>query len=78
MIITEHYMKAFPNTYPSPPPLLHLSAGSTPGNFDMIVHNANVLQAYTELRNYVIGEIERQRDAGVDCTLTRNANFKLQ
>lgn len=44
----------------------------------MVVHNANVLQAYTELRNYVIGEIERQRDAGVDCTLTRNANFKLQ
>lgn len=55
----------------------HLIPGSTPGNFDVVVHNADVTKAYKELRGYVISEIERQRDAGVDCTLTRNPNFKL-
>lgn len=55
-----------------------LFAGSTPGNFDVVVHNADLVRAYTELRDCVVGEIQRQRDAGVDCTLARNESFKLE
>lgn len=57
--------------------LFILSTGTAPGNFDAVVHNADLTKSYAEFRYFVIGEIQRQIDAGVECSLSRNVDFKL-
>ncbi|XP_063710016.1 guanylate kinase isoform X2 [Culicoides brevitarsis] len=36
--------------------------GNTPGNFDVIIHNVTLKKAYQELRDFIVKELETQRD----------------
>lgn len=44
-------------------------AGALPGNFDVIVPNKHLKSAYTQLRNFVVKELETQRDQGINVQL---------
>lgn len=47
-------------------------AGTKPGNFHIIIENDNVDKAYEQLRDFVIRELNQQRQAGKG-----NINFLL-
>lgn len=41
------------------------------GNFHIIIHNTNLKNAYAELRDFIIKELQKQIARGVDINLTR-------
>lgn len=51
-------------------------AGTAPGNFDVVIPNRVLEQAYAELRDYVLKELQRQRDAGVNVSLRQVVNVE--
>ncbi|XP_055528140.1 uncharacterized protein LOC129720657 isoform X2 [Wyeomyia smithii] len=50
---------------------IELEYGSIPGNFHIVVHNNNLKQAYTELRDFIVRELETQQNQGINVCLTR-------
>lgn len=46
--------------------------GMAPGNFDCIVHNHNFKQAYHELRDFVLNQLESQLQEGLNVNVFRN------
>lgn len=50
---------------------VEIEYGSTPGNFDIVVHNKHLKQAYTDLRDYIVRELETQQNQGINVSLTR-------
>ncbi len=49
-----------------------LEYGHTSGNFDIIVHNLNLKQAYHELRDFILNQLESQLQEGLDVCINRN------
>lgn len=47
--------------------------GQTKGNFHVIVLNKDVEQAYKELRDFIVQELEKQRAEGVFVCLKSDA-----
>lgn len=45
--------------------------GTTPGNFNVIVENHDVHQAYKDLKDFILKELEHQKKEGVVVDLTR-------
>lgn len=45
--------------------------GTIPGNFHIIVHNYHIKKAYNVLRDFIVKELEAQKDEGVNVTLIR-------
>lgn len=43
--------------------------GNAPGNFDTVIHNVTIKQAYQELRDFIVKELETQRDEGINVHL---------
>lgn len=41
---------------------IEIEYGSTPGNFDIVVHNKHLKQAYTDLRDFIVRELETQQN----------------
>lgn len=55
---------------------IELEYGLTPGNFDVVIHNLHLKQAYTELRDFIMKELETQFKEGINVTLDRvDASF---
>lgn len=52
-------------------PLQSICSGQTPGNFHCIVENHDLRQAYKDLSDYIVGELEAQLNQGVSVNLTR-------
>lgn len=52
---------------------VEIEYGSTPGNFDIVVHNSNLKQAYAALRDFIVRELETQQNQGINVSLTRVA-----
>lgn len=50
---------------------MYFFLGSTPGNFDIVVHNADLETAYKELHDFVTSELEAQKKAGISVNLTK-------
>lgn len=46
-------------------------AGNVPGNFDIVITNYDLKLAYQELREFVLKELETQRDEGINVILHR-------
>lgn len=46
-------------------------AGRTPGNVDQIIENHDLKQAYEDLRQFIVSELEAQIKSGVEVDLTR-------
>lgn len=42
-----------------------------PGNFHIVVHNFELTMAYQALRDFVLKELETQRDEGINVTMDR-------
>lgn len=47
----------------------HWISGKTPGNFHVIILNKDVDQAYRELRDFIVKELEKQQAEGVYVSL---------
>lgn len=45
--------------------------GIVPGNFHIVIHNSHLKKAYQALRDFVLKELETQRDEGINVTLHR-------
>lgn len=45
--------------------------GTTSGNFHKVVPNYNLKKAYKDLRDFVLEELEQQRDAGINVNVNR-------
>lgn len=45
--------------------------GLTPGNFDVVVHNAILKKAYAELRDFILAEITKEHQNGITVSLDR-------
>ena len=45
--------------------------GTTAGNFDVVIHNNNLKQAYADLRDFIVRELETQQGQGINVSLTR-------
>ncbi|XP_021708767.1 guanylate kinase isoform X3 [Aedes aegypti] len=52
---------------------VEIEYGSTPGNFDIVVHNNNLKQAYADLRDFIVRELETQQNQGINVSLIRVA-----
>jgi len=39
---------------------IELEYGTTPGNFDIVIHNLHLKKAYLELRDFILKELEAQ------------------
>ena len=50
---------------------IELQYGLTPGNFDLVVHNNNLKEAYQKLRDYILCQLERQVQAGFKVCIDR-------
>lgn len=50
---------------------IELDYGLTPGNFDTVIHNHHFKQAYIELRDFILKELETQFKEGINVTLNR-------
>lgn len=48
-----------------------LEYGTTPGNFDVVVHNLVLKKAYVELRDFILKELETQLQEGINVTTSR-------
>lgn len=48
-----------------------LEYGLQPGNFDVVVHNHNFKQAYHELRDFVLAQLEMQLQEGLNVSTFR-------
>ena len=48
-----------------------LIIGSEPGNFHIVIHNHNLKKAYNELRDFIVKELETQRNEGINVMLKR-------
>lgn len=48
-----------------------IDLGTAPGNFHKVVPNYNLKKAYKELRDFVLEELEQQRDAGINVNVNR-------
>lgn len=46
-----------------------LSLGNAPGNFDTVIHNHSLKEAYQELRDFIVTSLETQRDEGINVHL---------
>lgn len=46
-----------------------LFSGNIPGNFDAVVHNHSLHEAYEELKEFIVKELELQRDQGINVHL---------
>lgn len=42
-----------------------------PGNFDIVIPNIVLKDAYVELRDFVVRELEKQRNQGIDVSIRR-------
>ncbi|XP_050080846.1 uncharacterized protein LOC126568419 isoform X2 [Anopheles maculipalpis] len=45
--------------------------GTEVGNFDVVVQNNNLKQAYEDLRNFIVRELETQQGQGINVSLNR-------
>lgn len=52
---------------------LELEYGKAEGNFDFIVQNTSLKEAYSHLRDFLVNEIEEQRKEGINVSLSRAA-----
>lgn len=43
--------------------------GNQPGNFDAVIHNHSLQEAYQELKEFIVKELELQRDQGINVHL---------
>lgn len=50
-----------------------LEYGLAPGNFDVIIHNHNLKQAYNEFRDFVLNQLEMQLQEGRNVSTHRVA-----
>lgn len=50
---------------------IELAYGTTPGNFDVVIHNHNLKQAYRELRDFILKELETQFKEGRNVCVDR-------
>lgn len=50
---------------------IELDYGTTPGNFDVVIHNHNLKKAYIELRDFILKELETQFKEGINVNLNR-------
>ncbi|XP_055625296.1 uncharacterized protein LOC129767984 isoform X2 [Toxorhynchites rutilus septentrionalis] len=50
---------------------IEMEYGNTPGNFDFVVHNINLKEAYAELRDFIVRELETQQNQGINVCLNR-------
>lgn len=50
---------------------LELEYGLQPGNFDVIVHNHNFKEAYHELRDFVLSQLDSQLQEGLNVSTYR-------
>lgn len=48
---------------------VELEYGSVPGNFDVVIHNVHLKKAYTELRDFILKELETQFKEGINVQL---------
>lgn len=48
-----------------------LTYGLTPGNFDVIIHNHSFKEAYDELRDFVLNQLEMQLQEGLNVCVYR-------
>ncbi len=48
-----------------------MPSGNTPGNFHIVIHNYDLTKAYQGLRDFVLKELETQRDEGINVTMHR-------
>lgn len=48
-----------------------LVPGQEPGNFHRIIENRDLCQAYKELSDFIVNELEKQQQEGVAVNLTR-------
>lgn len=46
-------------------------AGTAPGNFNIVIPNRVLTEAYAELRDYVVQQLEAQREQGINVSLRR-------
>lgn len=52
--------------------------GTTAGNFHIVIENASIKQAYDELRDFILAELESQQSDGINVNLTRVSIENLQ
>jgi guanylate kinase len=52
---------------------IELEYGLTPGNFDVVIHNLHLKKAYTELRDFILKELETQFKEGINVQLDQVA-----
>jgi len=50
---------------------IELEYGTTPGNFDAVIHNLHLKKAYIELRDFILKELETQFKEGINVNLNR-------
>lgn len=50
---------------------IELAYGTTPGNFDAVIHNHQLKKAYIELRDFILKELETQFKEGINVNLNR-------
>ncbi|XP_053668995.1 guanylate kinase [Anopheles marshallii] len=50
--------------------------GTEPGNFDVVVQNNNLKQAYEDLRNFIVRELETQQGQDVFLVTSLVSNYK--
>ena len=53
-----------------------LEYGLQPGNFDVIIHNHNLNQAYNELREFIMNCLQIQLDEGLNVCVDRVPLFE--
>lgn len=47
--------------------------GQKPGNFHVVIHNYSIREAYDELRDFIVKELQLQQDQGINVQITRVA-----
>lgn len=50
---------------------IELDYGTTPGNFDVVIHNLQLKKAYLELRDFILKELETQFKEGINVNIDR-------
>ncbi|XP_035787176.1 guanylate kinase-like isoform X1 [Anopheles albimanus] len=55
---------------------IEIEYGTTPGNFDVVVQNNTLTQAYDDLRDFIVRELETQQSQDVFCVTSLVSNYK--
>ncbi|XP_055595196.1 uncharacterized protein LOC129745858 isoform X2 [Uranotaenia lowii] len=50
---------------------VEIQYGNTAGNFDVVINNNHLKQAYSDLRDFIVRELETQQSQGINVCLTR-------